>query len=46
MLGISKWFIIALILAIIVGIGTHNFVNFLIIIGVYAIGKIIFNILT
>ena len=42
----NKLFIIALIIAAIVGWKTSNFMNFLTIVGVYAIGRIIWNLLT
>lgn len=46
MLGISKLFIAVLAIATIIGVGTHSFLNFFVIVGIYAIIKIIYNILT
>jgi hypothetical protein len=40
----SKVFIIALLLALAVGYGTHNWNNAFIILIVYIIGRIIFNV--
>jgi hypothetical protein len=46
MLGMSKSFIIMLALASIIGWGTHNINNFLVIMGIYVIIRIIYNILS
>jgi hypothetical protein len=46
MLGLSKSFIITFILAIIIGYGTHNIQNFFVIMVMYVIIRIIWNILT
>lgn len=46
MLGLSKVFVIVLALAALVGWGTHSFMNFFVIVAIYAIGKIIYNALT
>lgn len=44
--GFSKLFVIILFIAIAVGYGTQNWHNALVVIGVFAILKIIWNILT
>jgi cyanate permease len=46
MLGLSKGFIIAAVLATIIGYGTHSINNFLVIIITFVIAKIILNILS
>ena len=46
MLGMSKTFIFVLIFAFLIGYGTKSFLTSLSIIGVYAVLKIIYNILT
>lgn len=46
MWGLSKGFIISLALALIIGFGTHNIKNFFVIMAVYVIGRIIWNILS
>lgn len=46
MLGMSKTFVVILILAAIIGYGTHSWTNFLTIVGIFAVGKIIWNVLT
>lgn len=42
----SKSFIIALILGAIIGYGTHSFNNFFIILFVYIVGRILYNVFT
>lgn len=46
MLGFSKPFVIVLAIASIIGFGTHNIQNFIVIMGMYIIIKVIWNILT
>jgi hypothetical protein len=46
MLGMSKSFVITLGIAGIVGWGTHNFYNFLVIMLIYIIIKVVYNFLT
>jgi hypothetical protein len=46
MLGLSKLFIAVLAIAAIVGYGTKSFASFFSIVGVYAVLKILYNILT
>lgn len=46
MLGLSKSFVIVLVLASIIGYGTHNISNFVAIMGIYIVIRIIWNILT
>lgn len=45
-IGFSKTFVVIFFIAIAVGYGTHNWHNSLVILGVFAILKIIWNILT
>lgn len=45
-LGFSKAFIIILFIAVAVGYGSKNWINALVIIGVFAILKIIYNVLS
>lgn len=44
--GFSKVFIIILFLAAVVGWGTHNLYNFIVIMGIYIIIKVIWNLLS
>ena len=46
MLGMSKGFVITLALAGIIGWGTHSFNNFLTVMAIYVIVRIIWNVLT
>ena len=46
MLGFNKWFVIVLFISVFIWIASKNFWYFVIIIGGYAIIKIIYNFLT
>lgn len=46
MLGLNKGFVIALFLACVIGYGTKSWQNFFVIIGVYAIFRIAWNLFT
>ena len=44
--GMSKAFVIVLALATLLAFATHNFYNFIVLMGIYIVVKIIWNILT
>lgn len=46
MLGFSKTFILALVIAVIVGVGTHDVMNSVKIMLFYIVAKIVWNVIT